>query len=212
MRTHGHAILNLALLDAAGAPSLTPVFWGAIAPDLSITVFYLWVKLVERLPEVRIWGEAYNRPGWQVLVATGHSLPLAFLGMAIAHGQGWLALQWFFLSMVLHDLADVPIHHHDAHRHLFPISNWRFISPLSYWDLRHHAPAVTLVESLVVAIATLALWPAISTLWGHGLLLLCNAIYAWGYWRGYAPWRGTRRSHIRCAAAIESYTQATADS
>ncbi len=42
------------------------------------------------------------------------------------------------LSALVHMLCDLPVHHDDAHRHFLPLSTWRFESPLSYWDPKHH--------------------------------------------------------------------------
>ena len=64
----------------------------------------------------------------------------------------------FFGSMLLHALADLPLHAEDAHRHFLPFSHYRFISPISYWDVRYHAREVAIVETLVVAGAAAFLW------------------------------------------------------
>jgi len=36
--------------------------------------------------------------------------------------------------MALHALFDFPLHHDDGHRHFWPFSEFRFDSPVSYWD------------------------------------------------------------------------------
>ena len=52
--------------------------------------------------------------------------------------------------MILHCLTDLPLHHDDAHAHFLPLSNWRFESPISYWDARHHGRLIAAVEMLFV--------------------------------------------------------------
>ncbi|MEQ9571409.1 MAG: hypothetical protein RLN95_04890, partial [Nitratireductor sp.] len=40
----------------------------------------------------------------------------------------------FSASALLHSLIDFLTHRADAHMHLWPLSDWRFRSPVSYWD------------------------------------------------------------------------------
>ena len=58
--------------------------------------------------------------------------------------------------MALHSVGDFLLHHDDAHRHFFPFSEWRFQSPVSYWDPRYYGDVVSPIESLVVLLG--ALW------------------------------------------------------
>jgi hypothetical protein len=65
----------------------------------------------------------------------------------------------FFSSMLLHVFGDLPLHHDDAHRHFFPFSDWRFASPVSYWDPAHHGQWASLVEvSCVIAASGYLYW------------------------------------------------------
>ncbi len=59
---------------------------------------------------------------------------------------------------LLHVATDFPLHNDDARPHFWPLSDWVFESPLSYWDSDHHAAYVAPLELLVVLIATLVLW------------------------------------------------------
>ncbi|MFQ5719233.1 MAG: hypothetical protein ACE5IK_06765 [Acidobacteriota bacterium] len=151
MNTPAHAIVNLALLGRRRASRLqAAVLAGAVLPDLPMIVFYLHEKIVVGTSETAIWGQIYWQQGWQDLFDTFHSLPLVALGMLAAWRMR--ARTWFFLlaSMALHSLGDLPLHHDDAHRHFFPFSNWRFASPISYWDPRHHGRIMAPVEFLGV--------------------------------------------------------------
>jgi hypothetical protein len=159
VNTPGHAVVNLALLGRKDRPALTPaILAGAILPDLAIVAFYLWQRLVEHLSERTIWQVAYFQSAWQPVFDLLHSLPLAALGYAAARVLGSAPGGAFFASIFLHALADLPLHHEDAHRHLFPFSDWRFASPLSYWDPRHHGGVGAAAEVLAVAIASAVLW------------------------------------------------------
>ena len=54
-----------------------------------------------------------------------------------ATSTAWLF--WFFCAALLHTLIDIPLHTTDGPLIFFPI-NWdyRFVSPISYWDPNHH--------------------------------------------------------------------------
>lgn len=154
-----------------------PIVIGGILPDAPIFVLYFWAKFVRRQPEKQIWSETYELPFWQNIVATFHSIPLAFLGVAVAHYSGLLGVEVLCLSMVLHSLLDFPVHNDDAHRHFFPVSNYRFISPISYWNPRHHGQAVSTVEKLLVLGATIYLLPSFEDWVGKGLVICVNLFY-----------------------------------
>ena len=62
------------------------------------------------------------------------------------------------MAMLLHGLADLPLHHDDAHRQLWPLSDWRYASPLSYWDPRHYGHWVALAELTAVAFSSGVIW------------------------------------------------------
>ena len=44
---------------------------------------------------------------------------------------------------------DLPVHTDDAHRHLLPLSDWRFHSPVSYWDRRYHGAQFAIFELML---------------------------------------------------------------
>ena len=120
--------------------------------------FYAFEKLVRRATEAEIWNERYFDSGWQVFFDIPNSLPilgaLAFIAWAVRR-SGWT---FFFVSMILHALADLPLHQSDAHRHFFPLSEWRFASPVSYWDPAGHGALFTLLEIFLVLAGILALF------------------------------------------------------
>lgn len=184
MKTPSHAILNLALLGKPHLPQANlPIVLGAILPDIPIFIFYFWAKLVLQLPETQIWSEAYYQPFWQNIIALFHSIPLAAIGGLFAYYRGWQIGQIFFLSLVLHSLLDLPVHNDDAHRHFFPFSNYRFISPLSYWDSKHHGDLVSFIETLLVLGATVYNFGLVQSRIGKGLMIAINLLY----WLSYLP-------------------------
>ncbi|MGA9380551.1 MAG: hypothetical protein WBV73_17445, partial [Phormidium sp.] len=156
MNTPSHAIINLFLLGKESLPQANlSIFLGAILPDIPIFLFYGWAKLIARQSEKQIWSKTYYQPFWQNVVAIFHSFPLALAGWLISGYFKWENLEILFISLVLHSLGDLPVHNDDAHRHFFPFSNYRFVSPISYWDRKHHGAIVSLVELSLVLLATI---------------------------------------------------------
>jgi hypothetical protein len=186
MNTPSHAIINMALvgtiLENQGLPS--PNLWialGSIFPDIPIFVFYFWAKAIARLPEAQIWSEAYYAPVVQNIVSLCHSIPLAVMGLLIAVIYRSRLGQIFCISLILHSLGDLPVHNDDAHRHFFPLSNYRFISPISYWDPRHYGKVVSFLEICLVFLASLKIIPHINSLFGRILIIIINIFYCLSY-------------------------------
>jgi hypothetical protein len=189
VQTPGHATLNLAvlggLLSAPWSGAMTAaVLAGAILPDVPIVVLYLRERS-RGTPEDVIWTDHYQRRFWQDLIHGAHSIPLGLLGLLVSFLLGAPLGLAFFASQVLHALFDLPVHVHDAHRHLFPLSSYRFISPFSYWDPRYHAPKVALVEALLVAACSAVVWSRGPGWAGQLALLGVNLFYARSYYRSF---------------------------
>ena len=182
MKTPSHAIINLAILGRTQHSELNLlIVTGGILPDIPIFLFYFWAKYIARLPEVKIWSEAYYEPLNQNIVALFHSIPLAVIGWLIAYYLGLPNVQILFLSMILHSLGDLPVHNDDAHRHFFPFSNYRFISPISYWDPNHYGSIVSFIEMLLVLLSSYRVFDFVGSYVGKGLLILVNCFYLIGY-------------------------------
>ncbi len=152
MNTPAHAIINLLLFKRSVRESYPYVIiFGAVLPDVSMFVFYIWAKL-KHLPEKEIWSEAYYLPNWQALFDSFHSFPLLLTAWCVAWRLNAKAWMVFFASMLLHSVFDFPVHHDDAHRHFYPLSEFRFSSPISYWDPEHYGLIVGGIEFLVMLI------------------------------------------------------------
>jgi hypothetical protein len=185
MNTPAHSILNLAILGRAQPPQLTwPILLGSWLPDAALFLFYGWAKWA-RIPEPQIWQEVYYDPTWQDIFAIGNSIPLALMGLGIFIWHRRPGGTAFFASMLLHQFADLPLHHEDAHRHFWPLTSYRFISPISYWDPDHFGRYGALAEVGLLAIASTILWKRLSSIWGKGLVGLINVAYLYGYYRFY---------------------------
>jgi hypothetical protein len=191
MHTPGHVVVNLMVLGSAFGHEKA-IMAGAIVPDLPIVVLYLYERARKTPPDV-IWSVCYQRKHWLAIIHGAHSIPLAILGML----AGWLvdepAILLFFTSVLAHASCDFPLHAIDAHRHFFPFSEYRFISPISYWDVRYHGRTVARIEALLVCACSAYLYFVMGPRWSSlpapvlaALLLLTNIWYAQNYFRTVA--------------------------
>ena len=150
MNTQTHLLLASAVLGRnATRREHTAILAGALAPDLSIFVFAGW-GAASGLSAQAMWGEAYWTEPWQTLSAVSNSVPAwgALLAASFALPGAWRRTGLVFCAAALLHLAfDLPLHADDAHRHLWPLTDWRFRSPVSYWDPAHHGRVASLVEA-----------------------------------------------------------------
>ncbi len=191
MHTPGHVILNLTVLGSVfGHESV--VMAGAIIPDLPIVALYLFERS-RGTPTDVIWSECYQRKHWLAIIHGAHSAPLALMGAFIGCIFHETAVVLFFVSVLSHALCDFPLHAIDAHRHFFPLSDYRFLSPISYWDVRYHGRTIARIEGLLVLVCSAYLffvmgprWTSLSAPALAAILVATNVWYVQNYFRNVA--------------------------
>jgi hypothetical protein len=185
MNTPAHAMISLALLGTPKQYRNSPRFTtsliiGSILPDVVIIIFYAW-HLMIGTPEPIIWSIGYYDPAWQAAIDIFNSMPLLLILLLIGWHFKHPLIIVLAASMLLHTFADLPLHHDDGHRHFFPFSDWRFVSPVSYWDPAHHGKISGLVELLSVWVTGFFIifkFPPLR-IWAIGILL------TYGLYTGY---------------------------
>jgi hypothetical protein len=93
-----------------------------------------------------------------------------------------------FASLLLHTVGDFLLHHTDAHRHFFPFSDWKFYSPISYWDPSHFGAAAAVIEGLVVLAGSLYLLFNTPTRFVRGVAYFALALLAIGWVFAIVMW------------------------
>lgn len=157
MNTPTHLLISVALLAKPDAPRRNmAVIFGALIPDLSIYILFVWAKFVVQVLEYEIWRQLYWQEPWQTLSGLSNSIPLYAMLVMLGLWRGWPLLVIAGASVLLHLAFDFPFHASDAHRHFWPFSDWRFHSPLSYWDGEHHGEFVRIFE-LTMAIVLMGI-------------------------------------------------------
>lgn len=128
------------------------VVFGAVLPDISMFFFYGYQKAIGAA-ESEIWGTLYFEEHWQYFFDVFNSIPITIVLFFVFRRLKIRWLQLTFASACLHMLCDLPVHHDDGHRHFLPLSNWRFESPISYWDPEHFGLVFAAFELLFAIVA-----------------------------------------------------------
>ena len=134
MHTQTHLLLGLAAFGRGPPRTAVAAAGGALLPDVPALVMAGWALAVQRRDAGDVFGESYYSDAWQAVLAPWHSIPLWGLALVLAFAVRSPAARAFAAAGLLHIAFDLPVHADDPHRHLWPLSDWRFFSPVSYWD------------------------------------------------------------------------------
>lgn len=126
---------------------------GATLPDLPMFGFFAYQTFWLGRSQRELWTTLYFDPNWQLFFDLFNSIPCAALLLAISYYLGSKTTTLLVGSALLHMVCDLPVHHDDAHRHFLPLSNWRFESPISYWDPKHFGVIFAICELLFSIVA-----------------------------------------------------------
>jgi hypothetical protein len=183
MSTPAHLPISAAVMGKEGQIGL---IWAAVAgallPDLSLYLLAGSALYLFGSPPEIVFDELYFSTAWQTIFAVDNSLIL--WGMAVAYAVWWQR-PWviaFAGAGFIHLCLDFPLHHDDGRAHFWPLSQWVFESPLSYWDRQHGAHWIAPLEGAMAAAAAARLWLwragwRISTV--VGLLLAAELSVTW---------------------------------
>jgi len=192
MNTQTHILVAAAIFARPGRENRArnvAALTGAMAPDIVIFAMFAWSK-VTGAPESEVWRTWYFTPPWQTAIDWTNSVPLmAALLLAVwivrrrpAALTGLLAFMTVFaLSGLTHVAGDLPLHVNDGHAHFIPLSDWRFVSPVSYWDPNHFGTSVGLIEIVLGVTLIVILWRRFSDVVTRLLLALALPVYAVPY-------------------------------
>lgn len=159
MNTPAHLVFGMTAFGKQGRRDLTAAaFVGALIPDLSLYLLSLThLLIIGTTPEV-LFGELYFSDGWQRIFRVDNSIVL--WGLVLAFGLLRRSGVVIALSgaALLHLVADLLLHHDDGRPHFWPLTDWIYESPVSYWDPLHYGGIVGPLEVLAVLACSLILW------------------------------------------------------
>lgn len=153
---------------------------GAIFPDTPTYLFFIVNGLILGYSGQVMWDDMYFNSAWSIPITLTHSLILWPLLIASATYFGWNLLRWFSISALIHTAIDFLVHTDDAYRHFYPLSDWKFYSPISYWNPSEYGVYVSAFDSLLV-LALLAFlyhyYRHQSSRWQRYVILLVGGLY-----------------------------------
>jgi hypothetical protein len=171
VNTPAHLIFAAAAFARPGRPGVNAAaLAGGLVPDLSLYLMAGWALYGRGIPAPVVFDELYLSDTWQAVFAVDNSIPLwaLLLGLALAW-RAW-PLVAFGGAGLLHLVADFLLHHDDARRMLWPLSDWVFRSPVSYWDSRHYGHIAGPLEIAVCAGLAVLLWRRFRSWPARGLI------------------------------------------
>lgn len=169
MITTTHALISQAIVRRSPwRHAVWPALIGSILPDAFLGVFIAWF-VATGVPAEQAWNEVYFTEPWVAIGAISNSFIL--WGLVTAAGAAWwlksrslrpsrwpVIIMVFGLSGLGHIAIDFLTHADDAHQHFWPISEWRFISPFSYWDPEHNSAFIMPIEGLITLVTSWVVW------------------------------------------------------
>ena len=186
MNTPAHLIFGAAAFarpERRG--TFTASILGAVAPDVSLYVMVATSLWWYQIPARTVFRELYYSDAWQAVFAVDNSFILWGFGLALALWRRSAVAIAFTGAALLHLALDFPLHTHDARRHFWPVSDWVFESPFSYWDSRAYAGIVGPLELLLSVVLAILVFRRYRTLWPRVLIaiLLAAEFSSSGIWR-----------------------------
>ena len=183
MTTQSHVILNIAFLSKRDKPFLhCYAFIGAVLPDLPMFVFFVVETFIRKTPQRELWDSRYFTDAWQTFFDLFNAIPLILIllgiGYYLLNSEKITVFAW---SMLIHCFFVFMTHHDDGHHHFFPLSDFVFESPISYWDEDHYGRVVAPIERLVILVASIYLFPRLKTRLARWGLVLVNVLFLASY-------------------------------
>lgn len=173
MNTPAHLIFGAA---AFARPSVkhgpAAAVLGSLVPDVSLYTMVAISIWGMGISPSRVFGDLYFSDLWQSVFAVDNSFILWGLLLAFALWRARPALTTFAMAGLLHLATDLPLHNEDARRQFWPISDWVFRSPFSYYDPRRYGNIIGPLEIALCLLFSVILWRRFSGRGARALILV----------------------------------------
>lgn len=180
MNTPAHLLVGVALFSRRDLPRTARMAAiGSLLPDLSLYVLAGVSLFILQIPPERVFGELYFSPAWQSIFAVDNSFflwGLILLIAAYARNAPWIA---FASAGLLHIATDFLMHNDDARAHFWPVSDWVFESPISYWDSDHYAAMLAPFTVAAVLASAYVIWRRWPSWWVRVAVLAAVGVELW---------------------------------
>lgn len=151
MITPTHMMIGAALFSRRGRPgTLWASLAGGLLPDIPIFLMTLYATQVSGVSERVVFGTLYFSDGWQRVFSIDHGIVIwSALLLAALWARAGIATA-FAGAGLAHALVDFATHASDARPQLRPLTEWVFVSPVSYWERDRYADILGWVEAAAV--------------------------------------------------------------
>ena len=126
------------------------IITGGFLPDIPTYIFFVVHTFILGTAQSLMWDTLYFDSAWTPFITLSHSLLLWPILLLLAKVLKQKILFWISASAFAHSVLDFFVHHDDAYRHFWPLSDWKFLSPVSYYDPNHFGTLFGLVDFAVV--------------------------------------------------------------
>lgn len=169
MNTQSHALMGAVLFGRTISHRAWAGVAGGLAPDVAMIVIVASLKF-SGIADSVIFGELYWQPWWQITNGMAHSFFIwgGFLALSLAmrpkihrfwqSQDRWTLAAIFASSALLHTAIDFLCHREDAHMSFWPLTNWKFVSPVSYYDSQYFGREFSLFEAALGLMMAIALF------------------------------------------------------
>jgi len=186
VNTPAHLLIGAAAFGKENQKGTTiAAMLGSLAPDLSLYVMASVSIWALNVPADTVFHELYFSDTWQRVFAVDNSFILWTLACAIAVWRRSTIFVAFAAAGLLHLAFDFLLHTEDARMQFWPISDWVFRSPVSYWDRTAYAGIVGPLEVTMSGGAAYLIWQRTESRWIMALVavLLAAELLSSGIWR-----------------------------
>lgn len=179
MNTPAHLIFGFAAFGNPNRRAVTAAaLAGAFIPDLSLYALAGWELLIQGTDPQIVFGQMYYSESWQAVFRIDNSFVIWGLLLVIGVMARCGVLIALCGAALIHLVLDFPLHNDDARAHFWPLTNWKFISPVSYWDPKYYGHIVGPIEVAMVLAASIYAWRKFKTRLMRALIVLLAIIEA----------------------------------
>lgn len=177
MQTPTHVLIAAALFARPGNQGINAAaLAGGFAPDAFLFAVWGWSKIAG-VSESDLWSRLYWTEGVQLGQAISNSFPLFGAVLIVALALKLRRATVFASAALIHLVCDFLLHAKDAHQHFWPLSRWRFESPVSYWDPDHYGIYVGALEGGLAIALIAVLYRRFRAVWIRIVLIFAGLTY-----------------------------------
>jgi membrane-bound metal-dependent hydrolase YbcI (DUF457 family) len=188
MNTQTHVIMGAALLGGKLPKSAWAGALGGLMPDLPMLAIVACLQCFG-VPGPIIFGFLYWQNWWQITNGIAHNFWLwgglcllsiwrrERLSASAESMDRWGLVFTFAAAALLHSAVDFLVHREDAHMSFWPVTRWKFMSPVSYYDPAHYGHYAAAFEAVMGFALAALLLRRFASRWVRGALALAMLLY-----------------------------------